>query len=236
MCRTWGSAAIVLSVFATTSCNLVLPEGCSGVGYNAVRVAIRDDQGNPKALGAVVKLYDGSYQEIDSAIYDPLNVNGAQERGGRTYDIQVSKPYYQDVWVRGVHAPGGGCVTGHESSPVTVTVPVVLTIAAGAPSVRSVHLLPPRITLDRPPYTSSVKYEAFIDASASVSHAIVWRVSGDTSSVSFDPSTGTLRYRCKTTSGSVTVTAVSAADSTVYAQVSAGVQGHPATPSDPPCS
>ncbi len=111
-------AIVAASCAALISCDDVLRSGCSGVGYNAVRVSILDGQGKPQALGAVVTLYDGTYQERDSSIFDAYSVNGAQERGGRTYDIQVSKTYYQDVWVRGVKAPGGGCVTGQESNSV----------------------------------------------------------------------------------------------------------------------
>lgn len=223
---------MVVSSFILTACNST---ACAGVGYSAVHVAIRDQQGNPQALDALVTLYDESYREQDSSRADPLTVFAAEERGGRTYDIQVSKRYYNDTWVRDVHAPGGGCVTSLEANSVTITVPVVLSIAPGAPAVRSIHLLPPHILLDRSPYPGTVTFAPYVDANIGVSRALYWRISGDTGSVSFDPVTGTLQYRCRATSGNLTVTARSTVDSTVVGLADVAVQGHPASPSDPPC-
>lgn len=208
---------------------------CAGVGYYAVVVTIRDQMGSAQALGATVTLYDGSYTEQDSA-GDTLSVPAAEERGGRTYDIQVAKPYYDVAWVRGVHAPGGGCVTGHETSPVTITVPVQLTLAAGAPPVRSLYLLWGHVLLDRPPYRSSWTFTPYLDASAGLPRAVYWRITGDTASVGFDATTGALTYRCLATSGYLTVTAKAVADTTVVGTASVAVQGHPAATGDPPCS
>jgi hypothetical protein len=232
-CRT---LAAVLSTLALSGCDWAFPTGCAGVGYSAVRVTIRDQEGNPLALGSLVTLYDGDYREQDSSIYDPLSVYGAGERGGRTYDIQVSRRYYHDSWVRGVRAPGGGCVTGHEGTPVTITVPVVLVPRPDAPAVRAAHVLPPHILLDRPPYTGTVTFESFVDAGSGISRAVHWRITGDTGSVAFDPSTGTLRYRCLAKSGYITVIAQSQVDSTVIGMADVSVQGHPASQTDPPCS
>jgi len=163
-------------------------------------------------------------------------VYAAEERGGRTYDIHVTKPYYTDVWVRGVKAPGGGCVTGHESSPTTITVPVQLTVVAGAPRVRSVYLLPQRMLLDRAPYRTSWAFTPIVDSNTGVSRAVSWRLAGDTASVTFDLATGTLTYRCLPTSGYLTLTARSLIDSTVTGSAAISVQGHPAAGNDLPCS
>ncbi|MEP6833693.1 MAG: hypothetical protein ABJB74_09870 [Gemmatimonas sp.] len=228
--------ALVVSIVALYGCDLSnLAFACAGVGYDAVRVSIRDLQGNPQALNAVVTLTDGSYREQDSSVYDPLNVNGAQERGGRTYDVLVSKPHYRDVLVRKVKAPGGGCVTGHEKDPVTITVPVVLSLLDGAPAVRSVRLLPPHILIDRL-RPDAVSFTPYVDVNVGLSRAVLWRIEGDTASVSFDASAGTFRYRCLPKSGYITVTALSVADSTVVGRANLAVQGHPPAVSDPPCS
>ena len=237
--RTLRNVAVTMllstSAVALASCDWPLDAGCSGVGYYALQVAIRDAQGNPQALGATVTLYDAAYREQDSARYDPLLVYAAQERGGRRYDIQVAKRYYTDTWVRGVEAPGGGCVTGHENTPVTRVVPVVLNLAPNAPPVRSIHLLPPRILLDRAPYPSVGMFTPYVDATDGVSRAIQWRIAGDTASVDFDPATGTVRYRCLARSGALTIAAISVVDSTVVGKAEVAVQGHSATPSDTPC-
>ena len=227
--------SLVLTL-VVVSCDWSSFMGCSGVGYWALQVEIRDAQGYPQALGATVTLYDGTYREQDSAIYDPLIVNTADERGGRRYDIQVSKPNYADAWVRGVDTPGGGCVTGHEKTPVTRTVPVVLTLAAGAPEVRSVRLLPPRMLLDRSPNPSVGTFTPYVDVNAGTSRAIRWRLSGDTGSVIFDHATGTFQYRCLAQSGYLTVSAISVVDSSVVGTAQLAVQGHPAAPGDPPCA
>jgi hypothetical protein len=212
---------------------------CAGVGYWAVEVTIRDPSGRPQALGATVTLQDGTYQEVHQLRPgdwgDSLTVEAAEERGGRTYDIQVTKPYYNDVSIRGVRAPGGGCVTGHESSPTHITVPVVLSLVANAPAVRSVFLMPPHVLLDRPPYQSSFKFTTFVDANPGTSHGVTWKLTGDTASVAFDAVSGALTYRCLPKSGSLTITATSVADPTLSANGDVAVQGHPGGGSDPPC-
>lgn len=233
-----ASSIIVITCLtaAISSCKIPTFAGnCAGVGYYAVLVTVRDLAGNPQALGATVTLSDGAYSEVHKQLDDPLNVSAADERGGRTYDIHVSKPYYNDVWVRGVKAPGGGCVTGHESSPTTITVPVQLTVVASAPPVRSVYLLPQRILLDRAPYRTSWAFSPIVDSNAGVSRAVVWRLVGDTASVTFDQATGTLTYRCLPTSGYLTLTARSLIDSTVSGSAAIAVQGHGAATNDPPC-
>ena len=193
---------------------------------------MRDQQGNPQALGATVILHDGTYSEQDSTDHSPLTILAAEDRGGVTYDVQVTKPYYSDAWVRGVRAPGGGCVT----RGVSVTVPVKLTIAPGAPPVRSVHILPPHVLLDRPPAAGTGLFTPYVDVDAGLSRAVYWSIAGDTGSVIFDAPTGTLTYRCLAKSGYLTVTARSVADSMVMGSASVSVQGHPAASTDPPCS
>ena len=51
-----------------------------------------DTDGEPQALGATVTLVDGAYQETDTTYDDPLSIYAASDRGGRTYDIRVTKP------------------------------------------------------------------------------------------------------------------------------------------------
>jgi hypothetical protein len=205
---------------------------CAGISYSAVTVPIRDTFSRPQALGATVILHDGSYQESDTSIVDSLTVRAAEDRGGRTYDIHVTKPYYNDVWVRGVRAPGGGCV---QSAPTPATVPVVMSLAPNAPTVRSIHLIPVHILLDRPPYRSAFAFTPVVDASPGTSQAVTWRLAGDTASVTFDPASGALTYRCLPKSGYLTIMAASVANPSVTANGDIAVQGHPAATSDPPC-
>jgi hypothetical protein len=207
---------------------------CSGLGYYALNVTIKDSAGTPQALGALVTLYDGTYQETDSTSADPVAVSAADERGGHTYDIKVTKPWYVDTWVRNVHTAGGGCVTN--AGDVTITVPVTLHLAPNAPPVRSLHLVPFRLLLDRSPYRDTATFAPYLDADAGVSHDLGWRVTGDTGSVVFASANGGLTYRCLSLSGYLTVTAFARADSSVHASAEVAVQGHPAATNDPPCS
>ena len=218
--------ALLSSALALSSWTCAFPTGCES-GYDAIHVTVRDAQGHPIALGATVTLFDGVWSQVDSSIYDPLTVNGAQERNGHTYDIKVTKRHYNDTWVRRVRVSGSGCSS--------VTVPVVLTVASGAPAVRSLRLLPPHILLDRAPWNGVGTFTPYLDADVNVSRDVYWRIAGDTASVDFDPITGTLRYRCRARSAYLTITALSMADSSVVALADVAVQGHPATATDPPC-
>ncbi|MCC6241847.1 MAG: hypothetical protein IT353_03355 [Gemmatimonadaceae bacterium] len=235
MRRQFRVAVSLCITLAMTGCDWQRIFGCAGVGYHALRVDVRDATGAPQALGATVTIYDGAYEARSQSIYDTLAIYAASERGGREYDIQVSKPHYQDTWVRGVATRGGGCVTGHEVPPVTRVVPVVLSLVSSAPPVRSIHLLPPRILLDRGPTREVGTFTAHIDTDVGVSRDLRWRIAGDTASVVFDDRTGTVRYRCLSRSGYLTVTAISVVDSSVVGRAEVAVQGHPAAPNDPPC-
>jgi hypothetical protein len=209
--------------------------GCAGVGYFAVTVTVRDELGHPQALGATVMLQDGSYTETH-APEDSLTVYGADDRGGRTYDIHVTKPFYNDIWVRGVRAPGGGCVTGHETTPTNITVPIVLSLLPNAPPLRSIYLLPSYSPILDRGFMTGFTFATVIDASPGASRVVLWSVTGDTASAGFDPTTGRLTYRCRPTSGSLDVTATLAAMPSLSAKANIRVQGHPASTTDPPCS
>lgn len=232
--RIAAGLAIGIVVLAT-ACDVssIFGSDCADVGYAAVTVTVRDQLGHGQALGATVTLQDGSYTETHSD-QDTLLVYGAMERGGRTYDIHVTKPFYNEVWVRGVRAPRGGC--GQPISARTIAVPVVLSLAPNVPPLRSIFLMPNYSPiLDRGP-SSTFTFATIIDASPGASRAVLWSVTGDTASASFDPATGTLTYRCRPSSGSLDVTATLAALPSLTATQTVRVQGHPVGTGDPPCS
>ena len=227
-----GLAVAGALVLGACSAPGFLDTTCAGVGYYAVQVDIRDQFGTPQALGAAVTLTDGSYRETDSTDFDPLSIRAAGERGGRTYDVAVSKRFYRDTVVRNVRAPGGGCVTGHERDPVTITIPVTLRLA---PPLRGINLVPHHILLDRH-NTTPFAFKAYFDANPDVSREVSWSIVGDTASVGFDTATGLLTYRCRPTSGYLTLTARSTVDPNVLDSADVAVQGHPAATNDPPCT
>jgi hypothetical protein len=182
-----------------------------------------------------VTLIDGSYVEADQSYGDTLHILAAQDRGGRTYDIRVSKPYYKDATIKGVKTRGGGCVTGHENPPVTMTIPVVLELLPDAPPIRSLHVSRHHILLDRT-YTETFAFKPYVDADPGVSRAVTWSLTGDTASVAFDKVTGTLKYRCLPNSGYLWVFARSVVDPRLLDSADVAVQGHPAATNDPACS
>lgn len=230
----------ILAVFAmggaalATACDpsSIFGGDCADVGYYAVTLTIRDPQGHAQALGATVTLVDGSYSETDTP-FDTLMAYGAEERGNRTYDIHVTKPFYGEVWVRGVRAPRLGCGSSPGSSPILV--PIVLSLAPNAPVARSIHLLPNGAFLDRGRQTTFT-FATVVDANPGVSRAITWSITGDTASVGLDSATGLLTYRCRATSGHVTVTASLVANPSISGSADLTTQGHPAATGDPPCS
>lgn len=220
----------IVAIFALTGCDAFTGQRvCTLVGFPPpINVAVRDGSGRPQALGAVATFQDGSATVGDSTRTDSLVISGGNYNG--TYDIFVSKPWYNTTVVRGVHAPQGDQCAGHHDRPITV--PAVLALAFVSPPIRSVFLVPSGGTLDR---GRNATLGLFVDASPGVSRAVHWRVVGDTSSVSLDSTTNTLLYRCQVHTGYVTVTAKSIADSTLADSANFAVQGHPGSPSDPPC-
>jgi hypothetical protein len=212
---------------------------CPAVAYEkppTVNVTIRDQDGAPAALGAVVTLAGGGMQVRDSTLSDTLTVSGG---GYNTlYGVLVSKPYYTAVTVDSVQVPGtfDNCGKPEQLGP-PVNLNAVLTLLPGSPPVRALYLRAASglDILDRGG-RDSIKFEPWVDANANVSHAILWRISGDTASVSFNAASGVATFRCRSTLGVVHVVAMSAADTIVSASMTVLVQEHPASSTDPPCS
>jgi hypothetical protein len=231
-------AALLLAIVAGSGCKDILGQGdCAGVGHPPpVSVTIRNQYGTPVALGAVVTFITGTQQFPDSTLYDSLTVGAGGE--GATYDIQVDKPFHATQTIRGVHVPSGGfCDYNYRAAGLPITVAVTLDVLPGAPPLRSLNLLPSDVLLDRGGPRSTFTFAAVVDADPGVSRSVRWSVTGDTASAGLDPVTGLLTYRCLPKSGTLTLLARSAADSTFVATATVRVQGHPALDQpDPPCS
>lgn len=230
--RFTGASIFALSV-AVSACgkNVLAVDTCNGIVADAFAVTVRDPAGAPQALGAVAKFVRASNTIPYTSDADSVTIFGGY--ANFTYDIVVSKQYYVDAVVHGLFTkPIDSC--GDAGPPVTV--PVVLTLAPGAPPVRSLLVLASGIELDRSPSTRTITFTPFVDANPGLSRAVMWRITGDTGSVTFNPTNGALGYRCLPKSGKVTVTAISVEDSTVFGSASVEIQGHPAADSDPPCS
>ncbi|MGH7656036.1 MAG: hypothetical protein ACREN6_15375 [Gemmatimonadaceae bacterium] len=202
----------------------------------SIHVAIRDQAGRPAALGTVVVFGGAGGLVRDSTRGDSLTIRG----GGfnTTYAVLVSKPYYTAVTFNNVSVQGAFDRCGKpENLAPPVTLDATLVILPDAPPVRSLYVMSATGSnlLDRGG-RDSLKIEPWLDANTTVSHAIVWRLTGDTASVSFNPATGVASFRCRSTLGIVNVVALSAADTNVTASMTLRVQEHPASSDDPPCS
>ena len=232
---------VVAGIAGAAGCSVFEPRGnvCDLKAYElppSINVEIRDQAGNPAALGAVVAFGGGGGQVSDSTRGDSLTIHG----GGynTAYGVLVLKQYYAAVTFANVSVPGDfdRCgVPGKLGAPVTLD--ATLTLLPNAPPVRSLYLTTANRSksLDRG-VSDSLILVPWIDANWNVSHAVVWHLSGDTASVSFNPATGVASFRCQLKSGIVNVLAVSAADTTVSGSKTLVVQGHPAFSGDPPCS
>jgi hypothetical protein len=228
-----GTLLLVTSV-ALSACekNILSVSSCVGIIPDAFAVTVRDQAGAPQALGAIAKFIRASNSIPYESQGDSVIILGGY--ANFTYDIQVTKAYYVDTIVHGLFTkPIDSC---GDAGRVPVTVPVVLTLAPGAPPVRSVFALASGVELDRSPAAQMITFTPFVDANPGLSRAVTWRITGDTGSVTFNPANGAVGYRCLPKSGKVTVTASSVADSTVSGGASIEIQGHPAADSDPPCS
>ncbi len=231
--RTIGALAAV-GWSLVSACDAPGRTVCAGVGYYALTLQIRDQRGRPQAFHTTIMLStDGRAVDVMDA-FDSLTVDAASEGDGHTYDLTAWKFGYDTTTIHDIVVPSFGfCPIGDAIKPVTV--PVTLQVAVDAPPVRSIYLLPQHILLDRPPHVDSVTFNPYVDADPDVSRAVRWALTGDTASVGFDSTTGTLRYRCLPQSGYLTLRAISLVDSTVRDSASIAVQGHPAASDDPPC-
>jgi len=230
-------ALVVAAIGAASGCD----QGnvCDLVDYELpppVNVVIRDQAGTPAALGSVVTFGGGGRQLRDSTLSDTLTISGGAYN--TVYGILVTRPFYASATFDSVslHATYDDCHKP-KTFDLPVTLSVTLTLLPNAPRVRSFYLVSNMrsTTLDRGGQ-DSLKVEPWLDADASVSRAVTWRLSGDTASLSFNLATGVASFRCRPTSGLVHVTARATADTSITASLSLYVQGHPANPTDLPCS
>lgn len=228
------TCVIALVSAAVMSCNWSESQDCTTEGYVALKLDIRDTQGNSLAVGSLVDLIDGSEQEHLIADADPSWISGGKL--GRTYDVMVSRRYYYDTWVRGVKTNNVSCGKRADAASVTRKMTITLPLDEGAPPVRGLYLFPLGLLLDRAPQQSTGSFTPYLDVAPGVSRGVLWRIAGDTASVSLNPATGVLQYRCRAQSGIVTLTATAAADTSVHTEVTVRTQGHPAAVGDPPCS
>src|SRR5690348_1463148 len=178
---------------------------------SGIVLQVRDPFGRGQAIGttAVIRRSDGSTDQ--SFVRDTLNIEGAGNQTG-TFSATVSRPYYLDATVTDIKVTANGCGVN------TATVPVTLSLAPGAPPLRSLILLGADFL-----YAPGVQVHLVphFDANPDVSTAVTWTVS-DSSLATVDAN-GVVTAKCTKDGGTEKVTATAAFDGTTSASVSLGV-------------
>ena len=190
---------------------------CPDIGWYPIAAQVRDADGQPAARGAQVTITKSGYEETGTGFGDPLEIYVGESVGG-TFDVEVTKPYYDSVTVEDVEVATNECGIGE-----TVKVPVTLTLQADAPPVRQVVVAPYGIGLGG---GSSLQEAAYVEAAPGVSKKVVWR--SDDEGVATVSADGTITGVCRDTYGETLVTATSVADPSKSGAISVSV--HPADP------
>ena len=175
---------------------------CPDIGWYPVAVEVRDADGEPTAIGATATLTKGGYRATGLGFGDPLRLTVGDSVGG-TFDLEVTKPYYDAATVESIEVVTDECGIGE-----TVTVAVTLALQADAPPVRQVVVQPYGIGLGSG-YSS--QETAYVEADSGVSKEVVWR--SEDESVATVTADGVITGVCRDTPGETLITATSVADS-----------------------
>jgi hypothetical protein len=175
---------------------------CARPGMPSVVVTIRDQDGEPAAIGATVRVRSAQYEHSANGFGDPLHASAGESRGG-TFEVHVSRPWHEDAVVRSVEVPEDPCgiVQPGEAE-------VVLRRHADAPPVRQV--VTPPVTYAFGLGNMRDRLFAFVVAAPGVSRDVVWSAR-DTSVIHLSPD-GTLTTRCRPDYGTTWAVANSVVD------------------------
>jgi hypothetical protein len=175
-----------------------------------IDVLVRDVNGRGLALGTTVTVYRGS-DSTKATGNDTLHIRAGFLDAGNFY-VRVSRPFYQDAVLPSVAVLLGQC------NVVVTVVPVTLQLAQGAPPIRSIAVFGADFL-----YAPGVQRQlsARLDANASVSQTVNWRLS-DTTLARIDAA-GLVTAKCSLAGGVDTVTAIAAADTTFKGKAIFGV-------------
>jgi hypothetical protein len=202
---TTAIAAIVGCSAPTQSRDVV----CAMPGIATIVAQIRNDRGQPNAIGSTVQIRNTQgYLAASKGYGDSLRVSVGDDgkNVGGTFTVEVTKPYHQAAVVARVVVPEGPC--GIEASKI---VAVTLTRLPGAPPVRQVVTIPHNYSLGYGNWSATLK--AYVEADSGVSQTLAWRSSDTTVfALSVD---GVLRTACRTLNGDAWAIARSVVDTTI---------------------
>lgn len=192
-----------------TSCFGPLINGV--VAYSpGIDLLVRDANGRGAAFGTRVTVYSGS-DSMTTTGTDTLHIRAGFLFAGN-FKVRVRRPFYQDALLPSVTVVAGQC------NVVVTSAPVTLSLAPGAPAIRSLVLFGVDFF-----YAPGVQRQlsARFDADAGIPTTVNWRLS-DTTIARID-ATGLVTSKCSLAGGADTVTAIATADTTVRAQAVFGV-------------
>jgi hypothetical protein len=181
------------------------------VAYSpGIDLLVRDANGRGAAFGSRVTVYSGA-DSMTTTGTDTLHIRAGFMYAGN-FKVRVHRPFYQDAVLPSVTVVAGQC------NVVVTSAPVTLTLAPGAPAIRSLVVFGADFL-----YAPGVQRQlsARFDADPSVPTTVGWRLS-DTTLARID-ATGLVTSRCSLAAGVDTVTAIATADTTVRANAVFGV-------------
>jgi hypothetical protein len=185
-----------------------------------LQLTIRNAAGQAEAAGASVSVLNVDKTPIGTYGPDSLTLT-VYDIGAGTYSVRISKPFYRDTTIANLVVHQGECAEVVQTTKASV----VLELAPGAPQVRSVAIYGAMFLATPGIQTRMV---ALVDADASFSHAVTWRVS-DTTMARVDQ-TGLVTSKCSTRGGTDTLTAISVADPSVVGRATFGVGAQASCP------
>jgi hypothetical protein len=175
-----------------------------------IDVLVRDANGRGEALGATVTVYRGT-DSVTTTGTDTLHIRAGYFDPGN-FKVRVRRPFYQDAVLPSVAVLPGQC------NVVVTSVPVTLSLAPGAPVIRSLVVFGTDFL-----YAPGVQRQlsARFDADPGVPTTVSWRLS-DTTLARIDAA-GLVTAKCSLAGGADTVTATATADTTHRAKAVFGV-------------
>lgn len=213
----WLLVGSTCSMVALASCDAsetAIVTVCARPGIPSVITDIRDAEGQPTAIGAIVTItgHDG-FEASGEGYGDSLRVAVGESRGG-TFDIVATKPWHSPAELKSVKVPEDKC--GVEApTHVALTLPLL----PNAPPVRQVVASPGGYGFGWG--NLQVTLVAFVEAAPGVSTEVQWS-SRDTSVAVVTPG-GVLTSRCRDAFGRTWIVAASVPDPSVQDSVRVGV-------------
>jgi hypothetical protein len=219
-----GTAQVILRARAfrqgpviefTKTVQIVEPVVCDAIGIPIMRVSVRDQFGQPAAIGATVVIENLTTRASGEGYGDSLRI-WTDDPYGRTgtYRVEVSRPYHRTTVIPAVRVSGGPCGVERPHE-----IDVSIELLPGSPPIRQVVLPPWSFGYGGAGQTTALR--AFVVRDPDASPDVTW-ASTDTTAVVIDER-GVMTSVCRPTRGHAWISAASVVDPTVRDSVSVTV-------------